>query len=141
MLTSWMRRYYWVVALVIAMAVSVGSAKAPVPDLNPAAISYKLPNQINWVHAANGSDSAVLAGDPAKPGMYIVLTRWTAHHMSHPHFHPNDRFITVVSGTWWVGTGTKYDPTAQSLCLRAAWSPILASRFTMTERRMRMLRL
>ena len=80
------------------------------PDLNPAAISYKLPNQINWVHAANGSDSAILAGDPAKPGMYIVLTRWTAHHMSHPHFHPNDRFITVISGTWWVGTGTKYDP-------------------------------
>jgi len=110
MLISWMRRYCWVVALVVAIAVSVGSAKAPAPELNPAAISYKLPNQINWVHAPNGSDSAVLAGDPSKPGMYIILTRWTAHHMSHPHFHPNDRFITVISGTWWVGTGTKYDP-------------------------------
>jgi quercetin dioxygenase-like cupin family protein len=30
--------------------------------------------------------------------------------MSHPHFHPHDRFITVLKGTWWVGTGTKYDP-------------------------------
>jgi hypothetical protein len=30
--------------------------------------------------------------------------------MSHPHFHPNDRFITVISGTWYVGTGSKYDP-------------------------------
>ena len=30
--------------------------------------------------------------------------------MSRPHFHPNDRFITVLSGTWWVGTGTKFDP-------------------------------
>jgi hypothetical protein len=30
--------------------------------------------------------------------------------MSHPHWHPNDRFITVLSGTWWVGTGTKFDP-------------------------------
>jgi hypothetical protein len=27
-----------------------------------------------------------------------------------PHFHPNDRFITVLKGTWWVGTGTKFDP-------------------------------
>jgi len=36
--------------------------------------------------------------------------KWHAHHMSHPHFHPNDRFITVISGTWWVGTGTKFDP-------------------------------
>ena len=109
MLTSWLRRYYWLVALAIAMAVTVGSARAPVPDLNPAAISYKLPDQINWIHAANGSDSAVLAGDPSKEGMYIVLTRWTAHHMSHPHFHPNDRYITVLSGTWWVNTGPKYD--------------------------------
>ena len=22
----------------------------------------------------------------------------------------DDRFITVVKGTWWVGTGTKFDP-------------------------------
>jgi len=36
MLTSWLRRYYWLVALAIAMAVTVGSARAPVPDLNPA---------------------------------------------------------------------------------------------------------
>jgi hypothetical protein len=30
--------------------------------------------------------------------------------MSRPHFHANDRYITVLSGTWWVGTGAKYDP-------------------------------
>jgi len=32
--------------------------------------------------------------------------------MSHPHFHPNDRYITVLSGTWWVGSGTKFDSDA-----------------------------
>jgi quercetin dioxygenase-like cupin family protein len=42
----------------------------------------------------------------------VELTRWHAGHMSHPHFHPNDRFIYVISGTWWVGTGTKYDPAS-----------------------------
>src|SRR5258706_11218383 len=78
MLTSWMPRHYWVVAIVIAIAVSVGSAKAPAPELNPAAISYKLPNQVNWVHGENGADTAILAREPAKPGMYLVLTRWTA---------------------------------------------------------------
>jgi hypothetical protein len=30
--------------------------------------------------------------------------------MSRPHYHPNDRFVTVLSGTWWVGTGPHYDP-------------------------------
>lgn len=107
---TWMQRCYFLGALVIAMAVSIGSAKAPGPDLNPAAISIKLPEQINWDHGENGADNAVLFGDPSKPGLYIVLTRWNAHHMSHPHFHPNDRYITVLSGTWWVGTGKKFDP-------------------------------
>jgi hypothetical protein len=110
MLTKWIPRCYWLVALVIAMVVPVGSAEAPASDLNPAAIAYKLPNQIKWTDEPNGAKIAVLLGDPSKPGLYIVLVKWTPHRMSHPHFHPNDRYITVVSGTWWVGTGTKFDP-------------------------------
>ncbi|MBZ5699559.1 MAG: cupin domain-containing protein [Acidobacteriia bacterium] len=92
------------------MVVPVGSAKAPAPDLNPAAIAYKLPDQIKWTDEASGVKTAVVLGDPSKPGLYIVLAKWTPHRMSHPHFHPNDRYITVLSGTWWVGTGTKFDP-------------------------------
>jgi len=79
-------------------------------ELNSAALSYKLPDQIKWVKNNNGAETAVVLGDPAKPGLYIVLNKWTPHHMSRPHFHPNDRYITVLSGTWWVGTGSKYDP-------------------------------
>ena len=73
-------------------------------------LQYKLPNQIQWTDGDNGLKQAILHGDPAKPGRYIMLVKWTPHHMSRPHFHPNDRFITVISGTWWVGTGSKYDP-------------------------------
>jgi hypothetical protein len=102
------RGRYCFAALAIAVAVSLGSAK--VSDLNPAALAYKLPNQITWTDEPSGAKRAILLGDPDKPGLYIVLVRWTAHHMSRPHFHPNDRFITVVSGTWWVGTGAKFDP-------------------------------
>jgi quercetin dioxygenase-like cupin family protein len=43
-----------------------------------------------------GSQERRAHGDPSKPGL-------------RPHFHPNDRFITVLKGTWWVGTGTKFD--------------------------------
>ena len=39
-----------------------------------------------------------------------MLTKWLPGNMSHPHFHPNDRFIAVLKGTWWVGTGTKFNP-------------------------------
>ncbi len=57
-----------------------------------------------------GVKSAVLYGDPTKPGPYVVRVKWLPGNMSRPHSHPNDRFIVVLSGTWWAGTGEKFDP-------------------------------
>jgi hypothetical protein len=92
-------------------AILVWLAPSLAGDLNPAALTFKLPSQIPWVESPSGANAqAVLVGDPAKPGLYIVLNKWHAHHNSRPHYHPNDRFITVLSGTWWVNTGAKYDP-------------------------------
>ena len=90
--------------------VKPAKAEGNAANLNPAAIAYTLPKDLKWVTQPNGAINAVLRGDPAKPGPYMVLTKWTAHHMSRPHFHPNDRFVMVLSGTWWVATGNKYDP-------------------------------
>ena len=101
-------RRSWLLALAVATVVSLTTVKAT--DLNPAAINIKMPDQLNWTTTASGAGEVVLHGDPSKPGTYVVLTKWSAHHMSHPHFHPNDRFITVISGTWWVGTGPKFQP-------------------------------
>ena len=57
-----------------------------------------------------GVKEAVLYGDPAKPGLYAVRIRWPPHVMSRPHSHPEDRFITVLKGTWWTGTTADWDP-------------------------------
>ncbi len=94
--------------LAAGLFISLGSVG--VADLNPAAIAIQLPNQIKWVDRGNGQEIANLVGDPEKPGFYVLLNKWHPHHMSRPHFHQNDRYITVLSGTWWVGTGPKYDP-------------------------------
>jgi hypothetical protein len=69
-----------------------------------------LPADIQWKGSADGVESIALAGDASKSGLYVILVKWSAHHNSRPHFHPNDRFITVLSGTWWVNTGRNYDP-------------------------------
>jgi len=98
---------YWSLSLVLLFGALLAPPKT---DLNPAALAYKLPDQLQWKEALPGAKMAVLQGDPNKPGLYIVLIKWSPHSMSRPHFHPNDRFITVISGTWWVGTGSKYDP-------------------------------
>jgi hypothetical protein len=97
-----------VIAASLAGTLSISSAA----ELNPAALVYKLPDQIPWgpVNAA-GAQTAVVVGNPDKPGFYMVYTKWTkGNHFSHPHFHPNDRYIAVLQGTWWVGTGAKFDP-------------------------------
>ena len=118
----WFARLTGAAALAISVSLSVfvllGAAKpkaAPNPgrnaaDIDRTAVTYQLPDQITWTGDPAVAQTAVLHGDPSKPGLYVVLIKWLPHHMSHPHFHPNDRYITVLSGTWWVGTGTKYDP-------------------------------
>jgi quercetin dioxygenase-like cupin family protein len=100
---------------VMSAALAVGFVTAAhAAELNKAAVEYKLPDQIQWKeNAASGNAQAVVHGDPSKPGLYVVLLRWKAgSHFSKPHFHPNDRFITVLKGTWWVGTGSKWDKDA-----------------------------
>jgi hypothetical protein len=81
-------------------------------ELNPAALVYTLPDQLKWRDptGAAGVNQAILQGDPTKPGLYVVMNRFKPGHFSRPHWHPNDRFITVIKGTWWVGTGTRFDP-------------------------------
>ena len=60
-----------------------------------------------------GAYNAVVRGDPAKPGeVYIVRNRFTPGAFSQPHFHPETRYITVLKGTWWVGSGPKFDKNA-----------------------------
>jgi quercetin dioxygenase-like cupin family protein len=67
------------------------------------------PAEIVWDDRPTGPDCAIIAGDPAKEGFYIVRARFAPGTMSEPHYHPNDRHVTVISGTWYTGTGTTVD--------------------------------
>jgi quercetin dioxygenase-like cupin family protein len=40
----------------------------------------------------------------------VILNKVLRGNFNRPHFHPYEREIYVVSGTWWVGTGTNQDP-------------------------------
>ena len=96
--------------VLLLISIAAGSVCAAEPD--PAVLSYKLPSDVKWTESATypGLKSAVLYGDPDKPGPYAVRNQFSPGAFSRPHFHPNDRFIVVVSGTRWVGTGEKFDP-------------------------------
>src|SRR5215467_5005495 len=94
----------------VVMILLVGFSSIKAAELDPKAINIQLPKEIKWVKQGTSAEVATLVGDPSKPGLYIVLQKWLPHNNSRPHKHPNDRYITVLSGTWWVQTGAKYDP-------------------------------
>jgi hypothetical protein len=98
------------------LSIRVGHAKGQQASnhlrIDPGMITYQLPDQIHWTGDPAVVQQAVLVGDPSRPGLYAILIKWMPHHMSRPHFHPHDRYVTVISGTWWVASGTTYDPNA-----------------------------
>ena len=62
-----------------------------------------------------GAANTVIWGNPAKPGeIYVVRNRFSPGAFSRPHFHPETRYITVLKGTWWVGSGPKFDKDAST---------------------------
>src|SRR5207302_3913881 len=88
----------------------IAKSSGPWAGGDPSAATIKLPDQIEWKDNG-GNRTANLAGDPGKPGLYVQMLTWKkGNNFSRPHFHPNDRLITVLSGTWWVGSGNKFDP-------------------------------
>ena len=60
-----------------------------------------------------GAANTMVWGNPTVAGQpYIVRNRFSPGAFSPPHFHPETRYITVIKGTWWVGSGPKFDKDA-----------------------------
>jgi hypothetical protein len=82
--------------------------------LDPAMTITTLPDKIAWSSTPGfpekSVDQAALWSKTADEGLYYVLVRWQPGYMSAPHWYETDRYCVVVSGTWWVASGDKFDP-------------------------------
>jgi len=73
---------------------------------------FKFPQQSNpgtGSSGVSGIQTVVLKGDPNETGVYTIMLRVPAHIQIAAHFHRDDRVATVVSGTWHIGYGDKFD--------------------------------
>ena len=57
----------------------------------------------------SGIQTVVLKGDPNEAGVNTIMLRVPAHTQIAAHSHRDDRVATVVSGTWRLGYGDKFD--------------------------------
>jgi quercetin dioxygenase-like cupin family protein len=58
-----------------------------------------------------GVQTAVVEGDPSKPGYYLTINHFPAGVMSRPHYHPDERYIIVIKGTWFTDEGEVFRPS------------------------------
>lgn len=90
--------------LTIAAAVQAGPADSAQGFVTrtPATVEFRSTG-------SSGLAVAVLAGDPGAPGLYVLRVRFPPGVQSAPHFHDQDRHVTVLEGTWAFGTDASGD--------------------------------
>jgi len=75
-------------------------------------------NDVQWGDAPPmmpaGAKFAVLQGDPGKPGIFIVRLKAPSGYRVPPHWHPASEYLTVISGTFSVGMGDKWNDKAMT---------------------------
>jgi quercetin dioxygenase-like cupin family protein len=59
-----------------------------------------------------GAMIAVLEGDPAKEGPFVLRVKLPDAYRVPPHTHPTTERVTVLSGTFYIGMGDKFDEKA-----------------------------
>jgi quercetin dioxygenase-like cupin family protein len=64
-----------------------------------------------------GVQTAILEGDPSKPGYYLTINHFPPGVMSRPHYHPDERYCIVLRGTWYTDEGEVFRP-AQTIPLK-----------------------
>ena len=57
-----------------------------------------------------GVETAVIEGDPSKPGYYLTINHFPPGVMSRPHYHPDERYCIVLRGTWYTDEGEVFRP-------------------------------
>ncbi len=97
----------WLALFAAVATQSQQSAPADHGIFTPAAIQWKDgPAALPY-----GVKAAVLEGDPAKEGPITMRLSFPAGYKISPHWHPNIEHVTVISGTFNLGMGDKFDKT------------------------------
>ena len=87
---------------------------APANPVPPSATEmpslFWLPEDIQFPEMPPGASRTItLFGDPKAEGLYVTRTLIPHRTKTIPHFHPDSRTITVISGVCYYGRGEEFD--------------------------------
>jgi hypothetical protein len=90
-----------------ALGLALSAIAADVPKdavlLTPGDFKWKPSPQVP------GLEKAAMISDDTKPGPYLFRTKFPPNFKLQAHGHPDERRYTIVSGTWYIGWGKKFD--------------------------------
>ena len=88
-------------------------AAAQAPSAPPQQLMIVTPDKVNWkpvpAGLPAGAQIAVLAGDPASDGFFVLRLKFPDGYKIPPHWHPVTENTTVLSGELRFGTGDIFD--------------------------------
>lgn len=97
------------------------------------------PGELKWADGPAslpaGAKFALVEGDPKNEGLFTMRLRLPANYKIAPHWHPAVEHVTVISGTFNMGSGETFD-TAKAKALPAgsfAAMPIKLVHFAFTK--------
>jgi quercetin dioxygenase-like cupin family protein len=88
--------------VVLLVACSTATAQNAGLTVTPAELQWK-------TGRVAGLERANLVGEPGKPGPAIFRLKFPPGYTVQAHSFPDDRTYTVLSGSWYLGWGTKFD--------------------------------
>src|ERR1043165_8491705 len=97
----------------IAVAAWIFLAGTLIADEHRQGISLNRPENLKWQDGPpslpKGAQIAVLEGDPGKEGPFVFRVKVPNGYRIPPHTHPKAERVTVISGTFHVGMGDRFD--------------------------------
>ena len=94
------------VLVVSALALSCVAHAETIKPITPDSDTIKWRDAIGL---PKGAKVAILTGNPEKNEFYVARLKLPANYEVPVHFHPKNEYDTVISGTYYFGTGDKAD--------------------------------
>ena len=81
------------------------------------------PSELEWSGDPGSAERAAIAGSNEEAGLYAYRTRFPKGFRNAPHYHPDDRVVTVLAGTLQMGYGEHFhEQTMRALPPGSVWT-------------------
>ena len=106
-----MRKHGWIA--IVGVAALLGTRQIAMADDMAGMVLIPSDSAVHWAPGPaslpKGTQLAVLAGDPAKPGPFVLRVRFPANTTVAPHTHGTAENLTVISGSLMHAMGPALD--------------------------------